>query len=1380
MSGIQSLKSSVLKPLAMSQTISFQDATDGCSFDVHAKEVIVRSSSGSHTSGSSKVKLKSIVDYGWESRHYPGRLVAVHMEGKYLAYGLKPVGKSIGVVRVVNRETEERALIRDLLGLVQDLCFAHIRSQIVLASVDHFGNLFVHQIQLGATDNLECTLFLHVEYEGGQAASTLTHRVVWCPYIPEDGGQATVDDDAAKLLVVTHGAKAEMLNVARVRADIPMGEVRVRPSLVLEGRLPMEEHSGDIVEASFSPDGTALATASADGLVKFFQVYLPTESKPRCLHKWRPHGGRPLSCLFFLDDYRNHSPEVQFWKFAITGTRNNHELKLWSCESWTCLQTIYFGEKEAPRSGQEEGFLKAGLDLAAKFLILSDIGRKLLYVLQFGRDEDEGISFVSTISEFHLPYPILSFGVVDAEVCPSKCASGSPTSAYADDPSGAEVDEEGKGESEENGGGGRRAIAEGEEAREVESEGTDSVDIHIVLVQPKSLQECHIMFEAGSTSNLYQSERASIPLPVHVTSVGQSPNGEPGTLMVSEKEPMETEMEMKEDVPLQAHSVSSTAQMPLESTSDGLSSAAPSTIPFGNVANAPILTLMTPDAFSSPIRRKGMTPAGNQSGSHPASLVSSPASTLSAPSSSGAPEKTTSPTAPSPHPAESRFPPPPPLDHPGPHSPGPGAVAPLIVHDHPHLVLGSHAFVTSTKVGADGSVPALPGVMPSEKKVAVEGGERGVDGERGGAVGAVEGSEGSSPSREVQQIFSLSDSPHGVEREFFDDKEAEEEEEEGVIVLGQEEEEEEAAVGVVREKMEAVVLVSQSERDMRSGQVTGAVASGSIAESPSVPVPMLEGLPMGKASGDHVMTAEKIGGEASVRQDDNGAVVGMEGRIGAGLTSLALEVGSLARAVRAQGESLQRLRSEMSAELSAMRSESRWDVEGASALGSMLEASLRPHLERSLDQSVSSAMERVGPVVEGTLEEHCRELRRDHDKFCLEGPSSICWDSVVHSAISNGLEPLRTKLMSEAVVQAETAAREGVALALQRNSKVLVDSIAGNLLVALRPAMLETFRNALSAAVLPSFEKSCSHMFQQINDAFSNGTKEYSRMLEAHFDRRWNAEKSKEAAAIETVRTEARQLADAIREDVPVQIRKMSTSLGEALSHEVRVALEEPLARGLKEQREWLEGSLVKSLRSIVFSPANAPPMTPDPSKHMVPPSSPLPVSPNGAILMRTRISELLAQGRINEAFQMALSASDLGLVTYLCELTNPAQVFGGSSIMGGGGKCKLEQPVLLSLVQQLSANLFDHTELKMSYLAEAVFHLDMRQPDLREHLAMVLGVLQKGLNSYIVSHPGSKLAKEMRMLLMTSACMMEFAKSQMPAKSNYSFHDQSSVSLMN
>lgn len=52
-----------------------------------------------------------------------------------------------GVVRLINRKTAERALLKDFVGRVCDLSFAFISSRILLACVDEPGSLFVYEIK---------------------------------------------------------------------------------------------------------------------------------------------------------------------------------------------------------------------------------------------------------------------------------------------------------------------------------------------------------------------------------------------------------------------------------------------------------------------------------------------------------------------------------------------------------------------------------------------------------------------------------------------------------------------------------------------------------------------------------------------------------------------------------------------------------------------------------------------------------------------------------------------------------------------------------------------------------------------------------------------------------------------------------------------------------------------------------------------------------------------------------------------------------------------------------------------------------------------------------------------------------------------------------
>lgn len=142
-----------------------------------------------------------------------------------------------------------------------------------------------------------------------------------------------------------------------------------------------------------------------------------------------------------------------------------------------------------------------------------------------------------------------------------------------------------------------------------------------------------------------------------------------------------------------------------------------------------------------------------------------------------------------------------------------------------------------------------------------------------------------------------------------------------------------------------------------------------------------------------------------------------------------------------------------------------------------------------------------------------------------------------------------------------------------------------------------------------------------------------------------------------------------------------------------------------------------------------------------------------------------------------ALSASSIALVLTVCERVDPQELFSSQPF-------PLKQNVLLSLIQQLSIDLNDHTELKrryilalifkctyhkflskcqmfklthsfivfiFRYLEEAVMGLDANDADVRKHM-YIISKLQEQLMAYVHAHPGSGLSRQMKMLYMATS----------------------------
>lgn len=1063
-----------LRHLHYQQTVEFTGQENQHSVELYGTNITVIPSPGGHNHGSSKVKLKNIVDFTWEHNFYPGQLLAVHMSGKYLAYGIK-VGNGGGMVRVVYKELEQRALLRGMRAAIQDLAFAHV-SNAILACVDYLGNLFIHTIE-STPSELLCSLLLQVNAED---ISPTSHRVIWCPYIPED--VPSDGDRVSKLLVLTRGSKVELWSVNTVSARFRSIEATDPAVKENGGMLEIDQHSDTIIEATFSPDGTALATASFDGEVKFFQVYLHSNShgnqaQPRCLHQWRPHGGRPISCLFFLDDHKTYHPEVQFWRFAITGCDNNTELKVWSCEVWSCLQTIKFAP--TPSTGKLP-VLKAGLDLSAGYLLLSDIYNKVLYILSLIKDNGDTLTSVSTISEFLLPYPILSFGIVDAGLCKVR-----PTGESLEDLSPCEDDIE------------------------------EQLVIRMYLVQPKSLQECHIAFKPAS----HVSGNCLMDTLTH-DSLGFS-----------------------EDLPdmgnVNHNGISG------ENCEENCSLSA--TIEATTNHNTG-LNLMTPDAFSSPAKKEN-----NELDSRPSS-----------------PE------------------------------------------------LGK---VLSASPSLAQAVQALNATDPPLATSELE--------EQAPA------SSGSSPSREVREILSLTKANEEPETE-------------------------------------------------NKPEITNTVDE----DWPNIPMVLLKDVSRHAMQETDGFTNEeekrkKIKDESTIAENDE-----TTWQTTSKLNALELinKIESILEVVQNQRQELRELRTEMT----------------------------RLRQETPISTRIESALARASQQQNATLEQTLySQMARQHEFLkTLETTIKDKIETTLPRIIEDTVEPLKHQLRLDSARMDELLKKNLTDLI---NSSHIKDTLAVAAVNAAKPALDAAFKEAFINVLLPGMEKACQTMFRQVQDVFIRGTREYLQNVDAIADKQYQQRNEQQSEALSAL----------VREELQTELNRGLIILQEGTIRTIRDSIRDNLNQQLTE---------ITNARSRATTPA-------------------IPVS--AVADAQARVISLLQRGQLNAAFQQALSASDLGLVVLVCEKTEPARVFSSVGPQGQGTRCILQQPVILSLVQQLSADLGHRTELKHRWLEEAILNLDPNDPVTREHMGTVLMTLQTQLAAFVAANPNHSSTRRMKMLAMAARALL-------------------------
>ncbi|KAK3581118.1 hypothetical protein CHS0354_033911 [Potamilus streckersoni] len=377
-----------------------------------------------------------------------------------------------------------------------------------------------------------------------------------------------------------------------------------------------------------------------------------------------------------------------------------------------------------------------------------------------------------------------------------------------------------------------------------------------------------------------------------------------------------------------------------------------------------------------------------------------------------------------------------------------------------------------------------------------------------------------------------------------------------------------------------------------------------------------------------------------------------------------------------------------------------------------------------LDQLYNTVTQTINTALSSSLE---KVVQREMRQNILPG-------------VTKSLEPVKEQIhleMAQKLTATDSLLKDNIAKMVR--SRQTIDAIgmaAGNAIsTPVQVAYRETFQNI----VIPSFERATQAMLQQINDTFQKGTREYIKHLDAQLDQM----RQKHLEARDPIVSELRRITDSfqmsaeriqshvlatIQTQLKSELQSSLSGMQETIVRYVRDAVREEVSMAVKEQGASISDSVLNAMRSGAVTPVQ---VTPDPQ------------------LARSQILHLLQQGQLNTAFQQALSAANLEMVIFVCEKVNVSQVFEQTP-------CPLHQPVLLSLIQQLSVDLGSNTELKHNVIDEALLNLDRNDPVIQEHVPYVIhGLIQK-VKSFITKYPNHKMKRSFKLLLMVADSLVK------------------------
>ncbi|KAJ7536521.1 hypothetical protein O6H91_12G072700 [Diphasiastrum complanatum] len=240
-----------------------------------------------------------------------------------------------------------------------------------------------------------------------------------------------------------------------------------------------------------------------------------------------------------------------------------------------------------------------------------------------------------------------------------------------------------------------------------------------------------------------------------------------------------------------------------------------------------------------------------------------------------------------------------------------------------------------------------------------------------------------------------------------------------------------------------------------------------------------------------------------------------------------------------------------------------------------------------------------------------------------------------------------------------------------------------------RQALQDAMWSCFEGSVIPAFEKSCKVMFEQVDTAFQRGMAEHT----SHAQQQFATSHTALASTLQDTVASASSLAASLKGELADGQRKLVALAENAGSNAPRFPIASKPTNGNLPDKVLSLQHLEESLDPTI------------------------------------EIARLVAARKLEEAFNRALSLSDVAVVSWLCNQVDPVTLFATNPL-------PLSQGVVLSLVQQLGCDLGKDTARKLTWIREAALRLNPNDPVLAPHMRLFLDQLYNNLRRQLLLLP--------------------------------------------